>query len=459
MNFLKPTPLLVITALLTIVVLDTVQDMIGIHAFMTLTQRTHEIYHKQILPVAYIGNIAALTERRQVVMREAVMTTSKETMYRIRREMYGIQHTTDSLMAKAKSGVASDLEQEIYKIFTQMLATTHLSNDELIKLKLHGYDAEAQHFYDSVLLKQNQEVSKILNDWTAENIRQAQENTSLNERQGQKATSTVIVTALVVLLVLVWLALFIRQMFLIQKNTELELRRVTALKDEFLGMASHDLKNPLSSIITASQILHDEAGTMPPDEVRDFASMVLHSSATMSHLVTRLLDVNALERGGWQPVIETFDLTELIGTSIAIYTPKAQTKDITIHYEQPLYPMMVAADRAATEQVIDNLVSNAIKYSPRQKNIWLELGANSSAICFSVRDEGPGISDEDQKHLFGTFARLTAQPTGGESSTGLGLSIVKKMVEAMNGKVWCESTLGQGATFLIELPKSTLPVV
>jgi signal transduction histidine kinase len=110
-------------------------------------------------------------------------------------------------------------------------------------------------------------------------------------------------------------------------------------------------------------------------------------------------------------------------------------------------------------QVLDNLVSNVVKYSPHGTRAYVRVKRNAEAVRVEVQDEGEGISPEDMKKLFGKFARLSAQPTGGEHSTGLGLSIVKKMVEAMNGKVWCESEFGNGATFIVELPqaKGVLP--
>ena len=109
------------------------------------------------------------------------------------------------------------------------------------------------------------------------------------------------------------------------------------------------------------------------------------------------------------------------------------------------------ADAAQLVQIMDNLVSNAVKYSPSGKNIHVRVREVDGCVRAEVRDEGPGISAEDQKRLFGKFARLTARPTAGEHSTGLGLAIVKRLVESMNGKVWCESELGQGAAFIVEL--------
>jgi signal transduction histidine kinase len=101
---------------------------------------------------------------------------------------------------------------------------------------------------------------------------------------------------------------------------------------------------------------------------------------------------------------------------------------------------------------MDNLVSNAVKYSPRGKNIYARVYYADGRVRAEVKDEGPGISAEDQKRLFGKFARLSARPTAGEHSTGLGLAIVKRLVESMHGEVWCESHPGSGAAFIVELP-------
>jgi signal transduction histidine kinase len=129
-------------------------------------------------------------------------------------------------------------------------------------------------------------------------------------------------------------------------------------------------------------------------------------------------------------------------------------KQQTLHWQNEAGPVSVLADATVLTQVIENLVSNAVKYSPTGKNIYARLRRSPEGTRIEMQDEGPGLSAEDQKKLFGKFARLSAKPTGGEHSTGLGLSIVKKMVEAMNGKVWCESELGSGATFIVEFPSA-----
>jgi signal transduction histidine kinase len=105
-------------------------------------------------------------------------------------------------------------------------------------------------------------------------------------------------------------------------------------------------------------------------------------------------------------------------------------------------------------QVLENFTSNAIKYSPPGTSIIARVLASADTVRFEVQDEGPGLSDEDKQKLFGFFQRLSARPTGGESSHGVGLAITKRVVDLHNGKIWAESELGKGTTFIVEIPKN-----
>jgi signal transduction histidine kinase len=241
-----------------------------------------------------------------------------------------------------------------------------------------------------------------------------------------------------------------------------KLKELIAEQDEFIGIASHDLKNPLTGIQGLSELLMTE-NNLPNETVKNISKTIHKSSIKMFELIKNLLDVNALDRGGQKFIISTFDIAPSLAFAADVYSGRGAEKNITVHFHYPESPKtMVLADRTASEQIIDNIVSNAVKYSPLEKNVWITVEERTmmlqestqakKAIVFAVRDEGPGLSDDDKSKLFGKFARLSAQPTGGEHSTGLGLSIVKKMVEAMNGRVWCESELGKGATFLVALP-------
>ena len=229
--------------------------------------------------------------------------------------------------------------------------------------------------------------------------------------------------------------------------------RLNQEKNEFLGIAAHDLKNPLSAIQGMAEYIQEEIEELPRDEIVDSAHMIEESAKKMFQLVTNLLDVNAIESGKVNISPEIVDIFPIMQTLVKEYTERAKNKNIRIHFEfsESHYPAFV--DKHTTQQVLDNLISNAVKYSPTEKSIYTRIVAGQKAVRCEIKDEGQGLSIEDQQKLFGKFTRLTAKPTGGEHSTGLGLFIVKKLVDAMHGKVWCESELGKGALFIVEFPK------
>ncbi|MCU0424098.1 MAG: ATP-binding protein [Candidatus Kapabacteria bacterium] len=243
-----------------------------------------------------------------------------------------------------------------------------------------------------------------------------------------------------------------------QKNAELEeanaeLRNLNEEKNEFLGIAAHDLKNPLGAINMFAEMLLNDDESITNEERRMYLETMKASSERMIALIGNLLDVNAIERGGFTVNTVHIPIAPFVLSLVDLYCASAEKKSLLLHCKIDVNSdTSVLADEQALMQVLDNLVSNAVKYSPQGKNIYIRLIPGINAIRVEIQDEGPGISSEDMKKLFGKFARLSARPTGGEHSTGLGLSIAKKMVEAMNGRVWCESELGKGATFIVELP-------
>ncbi|TAE32749.1 MAG: hypothetical protein EAZ92_01215 [Candidatus Kapaibacterium sp.] len=230
-----------------------------------------------------------------------------------------------------------------------------------------------------------------------------------------------------------------------------QLRSLDAEKNEFLGIVAHDIRSPLSGVQGIAEILLSDGENIAPEMREKLLEQVIASTNRILHLASNLLKINAFERGANTYHFCDFDILSIMHTAVATYRERAETKNILLHVEHPT-EARVYADEALVMQVLDNLLSNAVKYSPHGKNIFVRLNSSNDAVRIEVQDEGQGISPEDMQKLFGKFARLSAQPTGGEDSTGLGLSIVKKMVEAMNGKVWCESELGKGATFIVELP-------
>jgi signal transduction histidine kinase len=232
-----------------------------------------------------------------------------------------------------------------------------------------------------------------------------------------------------------------------------ELTQANMEKDEFLGIAAHDLKNPLAGILSSAEIINRY---FVDDSTEHFTKMIISASNQMLDIITNLLDVNRIEAGRLELHLEAVNL-EMLGKIVEEHQSHATEKGIIIHYDNSsCTAVWVQADKQLLLQIFDNLLSNAVKYSPRWKNVWVRVLKSSTedikTVRVEVQDEGPGLTDEDKKKLFGKFARLSAQPTAGENSTGLGLSIVKKLVELQNGNVWCESVFGEGATFIVELP-------
>lgn len=231
------------------------------------------------------------------------------------------------------------------------------------------------------------------------------------------------------------------------------LRRMDGEKNDLLGIVAHDLKSPISNVLMLAQLLRRESESLAPTEIYDFSNDIVITANRMIELIVNLLDVHAVEAGSVKLAPRAFDVVVEFSRVLYTYREQATSKHIEILFESPS-SALAFADCNATARVLDNLMSNAIKYSPVNTTIRANVEATDTVVRCCVCDEGPGLNDDDKKKLFGKFARLSAQPTGGEHSTGLGLSIVKKLVEAMNGRVWCESEQGRGSTFWVELPRA-----
>lgn len=171
-----------------------------------------------------------------------------------------------------------------------------------------------------------------------------------------------------------------------------------------------------------------------------------------------LLDVNAIESGVTNATIIAFPVQPLLEQIFEEYKQKAAQKNISVTLQANSQSLVALADKMLLHQVLDNLVSNAIKFTHSGKNVFLQAKAiqGNQIVEIRVIDEGQGISEDELPKLFGKFVKLQARPTAGESSTGLGLSIVKKLVQSMNGTIRCESQLHIGSEFIVQIPAQEL---
>lgn len=222
-------------------------------------------------------------------------------------------------------------------------------------------------------------------------------------------------------------------------------------KNEFLGIAAHDLKNPLAAIKGFGNILMEEP-EISRDEIEQFAQIIVSSSDRMFSIVSSLLDINKIEEGKIIVKYNEFEVHKSLLEIIESNKNAAKNKDIEIITD--LENITAVNDKEIFAQIIDNILSNAIKFSPVEKRIFVKLNRLDNNFIISVKDEGPGFTEEDKVKLFAKFVKLSARPTGGENSTGLGLSIVKKLTELIGADIRVDSIYGQGAEFIIRFPIS-----
>jgi signal transduction histidine kinase len=244
----------------------------------------------------------------------------------------------------------------------------------------------------------------------------------------------------------------------LQAEEELEKlnRRLVELneeKNQFLGIASHDLKNPLNGIGLVGELL--KSGDLAPEEVVEMGRRISSETQRATRLIQKLLDVTAIESGQFNLKFGQVSLGEALMQVQAKYRERAKAKGQVIALDFGGRDVLVWTDREYLQEVLCNLVSNALKFmapGPPVRAVALRLDEDDAGGIVEIQDEGPGFSEEDKHRAFDRFSKLTARPTGGEDSTGLGLSIVRKLVESLHGRVELESQLGRGARFRLRFP-------
>ncbi|HEY9250254.1 MAG TPA: HAMP domain-containing sensor histidine kinase [Rariglobus sp.] len=236
------------------------------------------------------------------------------------------------------------------------------------------------------------------------------------------------------------------------ENLNSELRGLQQEKDEIFAMAVHDLRSPLSGICGLATMMQDPAMSAEA-ELRVMAGDISGLGNNLLAMISDLVDLYRFESGGMAFNPEAATVKMLADTMTTALTPAARRKYIKLWIKTGgMIEQEFPIDLEQFHRIAGNLVSNAVKYSPASTTVTVRLELHHGTLYLSVRDSGPGIGKADQAKLFKKFARLTARPTAGETSSGLGLAIVRRLVQNLSGDVWCESELGVGATFYVTLP-------
>lgn len=237
------------------------------------------------------------------------------------------------------------------------------------------------------------------------------------------------------------------------KQVREQAQRLAEDRHELIGILAHDLKNHLFGIQLSASLLAGSSFLRTEPKLQNLSENIQHTSERLMKFVEEFL-ANASADHGLCVSLVPVDLAQTAAATAQQYQEMAKRKNLQIVCEIPTEPVMIQADAVCIEQVLDNLLSNALKFSHHGKVIRVSVDMTEEEATCTITDEGPGFTEEDRARMFRRYGRLSARPTGEEPSTGLGLSIVKKMMDAMSGKLRCESTTGQGTQFTIILPRS-----
>jgi signal transduction histidine kinase len=249
---------------------------------------------------------------------------------------------------------------------------------------------------------------------------------------------------------------------LTEKNRRLadsveKLKELDKLKSNFLATVSHELRTPLTSVIGYSEMLLEGLAGELASEQRDYVQIIMEKGDQLLQIINEVLDISKIEAGNIQLSCEAINLPDLLQQVSDAMMPQARRKEIALTYELQNTVPSIWADRAKTRQVLLNLVSNAVKFTPRGGRVAVSaapctLSSGAPGVQISVLDSGIGVPSESRERIFEAFYQVDSSSTREYGGTGLGLSIVKNFVEAHGGRVWVETPNGGGSVFYVQLP-------
>jgi len=237
----------------------------------------------------------------------------------------------------------------------------------------------------------------------------------------------------------------------LKKKNE-ELAHLNQQKNQFLGMAAHDLRNPLCIIQSYCACLSMKVSDKIDRDCLNILSYVQESCLLMSEIINNLLDITIIESGQVKLQSKEVDVVALAKHNMMLNQFLAEKKEIALLLKCDTEIPKINCDSSKLDQVLNNLLTNAVKYSHPKSTVVETISLTPHEVIFSVSDKGVGIPDHERETLFEPFAKSSAKSTGGERSVGLGLTIVKKIVNEHGGRIWVESEVGKGSTFYFSLP-------
>lgn len=229
------------------------------------------------------------------------------------------------------------------------------------------------------------------------------------------------------------------------------LAELNSEKNSLISVVSHDLNTPFSSIKMWVQLMEAEKNGMSDNQVKAM-DRIKSSVDNGLTLIRNILDVERAETNNQVIRLEKTNIPELVEEVISDYKPAAENKEIVIHFDKPGKVPELLTDRILLSRVCSNLLSNALKFTHRGKRIFVSLKENNDGLQIIIKDEGQGIPAAEIKNLFSKYSKISTSSTEGETSTGLGLSIVKRILTELNGTIECISEPGVGSTFTVTLP-------
>lgn len=327
----------------------------------------------------------------------------------------------------------------------------------------HYIDIELYHFIESLAIQSNDMVVLLTKE------KEIQYNELLDKTQqiekDARARAILILLISITLISLIIIGIMYRKrnqqkekielqrQSIELKNEQLERRNhhlvtLDEEKNNLIKILAHDLRTPINHVQGLAQIFLLSNSNLNDDD-KLVIQRISDAAIRLNKMITNILDIDSIENNRVKILMDKVAVGPILAQVVKNFDKQAARKDITLTFDQRCQAD-IQGDTLFLIQIFENLISNALKFSGRGKEVRIRMEEQGGYVVISIRDQGPGLTEEDKSLLFKKFQRLSAKPTDGENSTGLGLSIVKKYVELMNGIVWCESEAGKGAEFLIK---------